>query len=172
MYTSPKFASVLAQEKVNDTAAEAERATADLARVKRESAQRSNEKDSETAAVSDADVEAAKAETRDLTSRLKLAEEQVGGTWPGLRYVRKPYLESRTDTNFIDAVRATSKQVGRLQDSLKEATANLLDSQRVVTSLRLSSERAVSNMAPKVSPFALLVVIARENLRSLFSSWI
>lgn len=63
----PKFALVFAQEKLNDTAAEAERVAADLVHFKQENAER----------VSAADVEAAKAEARDLASRLQVAEEQV-----------------------------------------------------------------------------------------------
>lgn len=83
MYTPvPKFqfASMLAQEKLNDTAAEAERIAADLVRVKQENTRRSDENDSETVTVSIADVERAKVETQDLAVRLKLAEEQVGDT--------------------------------------------------------------------------------------------
>lgn len=65
------------QEKLSDTAAVAERIAADLVRVKQESAQRSDEKDSETVTLAIANVETAKGEARDLASRLQLAEEQV-----------------------------------------------------------------------------------------------
>lgn len=77
VYTLPEFCSGVEQEKLSDTAAEAERIAADLVRVKQERAQRSDEKDSETIALSTTDVETAKAETRDLASRLQLAEDQV-----------------------------------------------------------------------------------------------
>lgn len=66
------------QEKLNDTAAEAERVAADLVRLKQEGVKRSDERDdSETVTVSTADVETAKAETRGVASRLQLAEEKV-----------------------------------------------------------------------------------------------
>eukprot|EP00903_Cladosiphon_okamuranus_P011775 g11068.t1 len=103
------------KEKLNDTAAEAERIAADLERVKQENTQRSTENESGTVAVSATDVETAKAETQDMAARLKLAEEQVG----------------------------------RLQDNLQETSAKLVDSQKVVTSVQLSSERAVSSMVSK-----------------------
>ena len=41
-------------------------------------------------------------------------------------------------------------QVDRLKRSLQETSAKLVDSQQEVTSVQLSSERAVSNMVSKV----------------------
>lgn len=62
-------------------------------------------------------------------------------------------LGGQADTNFVDAIYAASVQVGRLHNSLQETTAKLVDSQREVTSVQLSSERAVSNMVSKVTVF-------------------
>lgn len=72
---------MFAQEKLNDTVAEAERVAADLVRLKQQSQKPIENDDSETVTVYAADVETAKAETKGVASRLQLAEEQVGDAY-------------------------------------------------------------------------------------------
>lgn len=67
------------------------------------------------------------------------------------------YLSCLRSTPFDVFSIAARKQVEQLQDILQETTAKLMDSQSVATSLKLSSERVVSEMVPKVGYFLFQV---------------